>query len=101
MAIFIISPPESNDYIECITKTDKIHQKGGSPVKIRENFNHTVYASFLGYVVQAIINNFAPLLFLTFQTSYSISLDMIALLVTINFGIQLLVDCFHSALVGF
>ena len=68
-------------------------------MKIRENFNHTVYASFLGYVVQAIINNFAPLLFLTFQTSYSISLDMIALLVTINFGIQLLVDLLASKFV--
>jgi len=68
-------------------------------VKIRENFNHTVYASFLGYVVQAIINNFTPLLFLTFQTSYAISLDMIALLVTINFGIQLLVDLLASKFV--
>ncbi len=68
-------------------------------MKTRNNFNHTVYASFLGYVVQAIINNFAPLLFLTFQSTYSISLDKIALLVTINFGIQLVVDLLASKFV--
>ncbi len=56
------------------------------------NYNHTIYASFIGYVVQAVINNFAPLLFLTFQSTYGISLDKITLLVTFNFGIQLLVD---------
>ncbi|MDL2301435.1 MFS transporter [Lachnospiraceae bacterium OttesenSCG-928-D06] len=55
-------------------------------------YNHTIYASFIAYVVQAIINNFIPLLFLTFQTTYHISLDKITLLVTFNFGIQLLVD---------
>ncbi len=68
-------------------------------MKIKDNFNHTVYASFLGYIVQAIVNNFAPLLFLTFQSTYSISLDMIALLVTVNFGIQLVVDLLASKFV--
>ena len=55
-------------------------------------YNHTIYASFIGYIVQAVVNNFIPLLFLTFQTTYEISLDKITLLVTFNFGIQLLVD---------
>ena len=32
---------------------------------IRNNYQHTVYACFIGYVVQAIVNNFAPLLFET------------------------------------
>ncbi len=68
-------------------------------MKIKDNFNHTLTASFLGYVVQAIVNNFAPLLFLTFQSTYAISLDKIALLVTINFGIQLLVDLLASKFV--
>ena len=58
----------------------------------RLNYNHTIYASFIGYIVQAVVNNFAPLLFLTFQSTYDISLDKITLLVTFNFGIQLLVD---------
>lgn len=55
-------------------------------------YKHTIYASFIGYIVQAIINNFVPLLFLTFQSEYGISLDKIALLTGMNFGIQLFVD---------
>ena len=56
------------------------------------NYNHTIYACFLGYITQAVIVNFAPLLFVTFQGQYGISLDKITLLVTINFGIQLFID---------
>ena len=59
---------------------------------IRNNFNHTIYAAYFGYITQAIVNNFVPLLFLTFQSEYAISLDKISLLVTFNFGLQLLVD---------
>lgn len=55
-------------------------------------YKHTVYACFIGYVVQAIVNNFVPLLFLTFQLEFGISLDKIAMLTGMNFGIQLLVD---------
>ncbi len=60
--------------------------------KIKSDYGHTIYASYLGYITQAIVNNFVPLLFLTFQSQYEISLDKIGLLVTINFGVQLLVD---------
>ena len=59
---------------------------------MKTNYNRTVQACFIGYVVQAIVNNFVPLLFLTFQGSYGISLQKITLLVTFNFGILLLVD---------
>lgn len=55
-------------------------------------YKHTIYACFIGYVVQAIVNNFVPLLFLTFQWDYGISLDRIAMLTGMNFGIQLIVD---------
>lgn len=57
-----------------------------------QNYKGTIFACFLGYIVQAIVNNFAPLLFLTFNSNYGISLSKITFLVTINFGIQLLVD---------
>lgn len=60
--------------------------------KTRWNYNHTLYASYLGYVCQSIVNNLAPLLFLTLQRTYGISLGQITLLVTFNFGVQLLVD---------
>ena len=59
---------------------------------MNNQYNKTVIACFIGYIVQAIVNNFVPLLFLTFQRSYNIPLSQITLLVTFNFGIQLLVD---------
>ncbi len=67
--------------------------------KMKENYNHTIYASYIGYITQAVINNYAPLLFLTFQSSFKMSLDEIAVLVTLNFGIQLLVDLCSAAFV--
>lgn len=62
-------------------------------------YQHTIYASFTGYIVQAIINNFIPLLFLTFHTSYGIPLTKITLLVTFNFGFQLLIDLLAAGFV--
>ncbi len=59
---------------------------------MKNQYHKTIYACFLGYVVQAIVNNFVPLLFLTFQAVYHIPLSQITLLVTINFALQLLVD---------
>ena len=54
-------------------------------MQIRNDYNHTIYASYLGYITQAIVNNFAPLLFLTFSRDYSLSLEKIALITTLNF----------------
>lgn len=56
------------------------------------NYNKTITACFIAYIVQAIVNNFAPLLFLTFSTTYNIPLTQITFLVTINFTIQLTID---------
>ena len=66
---------------------------------LKDNYNQTLNASCLGYVVQAVVNNFAPLLFLTFQKSYGISLALIAMLVTVNFGIHLAVDLLSARFV--
>ena len=65
----------------------------------RNPYDGTVVACFVGYVVQAIVNNFVPLLFLTFQRTYGIPLSRITLLVTLNFGMQLLVDLASVAFV--
>lgn len=56
------------------------------------NYGHTIKACFVAYIVQAIVNNFVPLLFLIFQSSYQIPLSEITLLITFNFVIQLSVD---------
>ncbi|MBR5619872.1 MAG: MFS transporter [Clostridia bacterium] len=55
-------------------------------------YRSTVRACFVGYAVQAIVNNFLPLLFTTFMASFGLSLTRISLLVTFNFGVQLCVD---------
>ena len=46
----------------------------------------------MGYIVQAIVNNFVPLLFVTFQESYGIPLSEITMLITVNFAVQLVID---------
>lgn len=66
---------------------------------IRTNYQHTIYASYLGYITQAIVNNFAPLLFLTFQSTYQLSLKDITFITTINFLVQLCVDLLSAKLV--
>jgi len=57
-----------------------------------KSYEHTIYASYLGYITQAIVNNFLPLLFLTLSGQYDLTLDKITLITTINFAVQLLVD---------
>ena len=64
-----------------------------------KNYQLTIYACFIGYIVQAIVNNFAPLLFVTFSTTYQIPLSKITMLVTINFGLQLLVDLLSASFI--
>ena len=60
--------------------------------KIRKSYEHTIYACYIGYITQAIVNNLAPLLFLTFASEFSLTLEKITLITTINFTVQLCVD---------
>ena len=53
---------------------------------------HTIRAAYLGYITQALVNNYAPLLFLTFQGEWGLTLTQITLITTVNFAVQLLVD---------
>ncbi len=55
-------------------------------------YRTTVISCFVGYIAQAIVNNFVPLLFVTFQNTYSIPLSRITLLVTVNFAVQIVTD---------
>ena len=66
---------------------------------LRNNHQHTVYACFIGYVVQAVVNNFAPLLFVMLSRQYHISVEQISILISVNFGVQLLVDFLSSGFV--
>lgn len=49
--------------------------------------------------MQAIINNFAPLLFVTFQKTFDIPLSQITALITVNFVIQLLIDLLSAGFI--
>ena len=66
---------------------------------MKKNYQNTMYACFTGYIVQAIVNNFVPLLFLTFEKTYQIPLSQITMLITINFGIQLIIDLLSASFV--
>lgn len=66
---------------------------------MRSDPKKTMTACFIGYIVQAVVNNFVPLLFVTFQHSYHLPLSRITALITLNFLIQLLVDLLSAAFV--
>lgn len=66
------------------------------PQKKKDLYQYTIKACFIAYIVQAIGNNFVPLLFLTFQSEYGIPLSRITLLITFNFCIQLLIDALSA-----
>lgn len=61
-------------------------------INLLKNHKHTLHASYIGHITQAIINNFTPLLFLTFEKQYGIPLSKITLLVAVNFILQLIMD---------
>lgn len=60
----------------------------------------TLTACFIGYIVQAVVNNFVPLLFVTFQNTYKIPLTQITLLITVNFIVQLIVDLLSAVFIN-
>lgn len=66
---------------------------------MKPNYKKTTIACFVGYIVQAIVNNFVPLLFVTFQNSYQIPLSRITALITMNFMIQLMVDMLSAGFI--
>ena len=55
-------------------------------------YRKTLLACYLGFVTQAIAANFAPLLFLKFHSDYGIPLGQIALISTVFFLTQLIMD---------
>lgn len=63
---------------------------------MEKNYKKTLAACYLGFITQAIAANFAPLLFLKFHKEYQISLGKIALISTVFFLTQLVVDILCS-----
>ncbi len=57
-----------------------------------KSYRYTIFFSCMGYFVQAITINFAPLLFNTFEKDFNISLSLISLLIGIAFTTQFITD---------
>ena len=56
------------------------------------NYNKTKRACYLGFVTQAIVANFTPLLFLIFHREYKIAISSLALIPATFYVVQLLTD---------
>ena len=66
---------------------------------MKKDYNRTLRACYLGFITHAITANFAPLLFLKFHRDYGIPLGKIALISTVFFFTQILVDVFCAKFV--
>ena len=66
---------------------------------MKKNYHKTLIACYLGFITQAIAANFTPLLFLKFHKDYGIPLGKIALIPTVFFLTQLLIDVFCARFV--
>lgn len=62
-------------------------------------YKDTIAASFISYLVLSITCVFVPLLFVTFQTSYGLTLEKTTLLVTLNFSTQVVFDLIAPKLI--
>ena len=60
------------------------------------NYHHTVLACYVGYLTQALVINFSPLLFVTFMRQYTLSLSQVSTLIAVSFTTQLIVDFLAS-----
>lgn len=58
----------------------------------QKNYKKTLVACYLGFITQAISANFAPLLFLTFKSTYGITFEKIAMIPLVFYLTQLLID---------
>lgn len=64
------------------------------------DYKHTLAACYLGYIAQAVVNNLPPLLFVTFSRQFGVSIEKIAVLITVNFVVQIAIDIAAAAFVG-
>lgn len=55
-------------------------------------YRHTRICAYTGYITQGIVNNLTPLLFVSFQRDFSLTLAHISFLIALNFGVQILTD---------
>ncbi len=66
---------------------------------MRLSYRNTIRCSYIGYITQAIVNIFAPLLYVTFNQEFEISISQITFITTLNFMVQLLIDLLSARFV--
>ena len=62
----------------------------------KSNYKFTAVSCYVGYIVQAIEANLAPILFIIFKDEYGLSYEKIGRLILINFVTQIFVDVIAS-----
>ena len=67
---------------------------------MEKNYGKTRIACYIGYTVQAIINNFLPILFIVFQKQYGLNYEELGRIVFINFFIQIFADFLTPKIAG-
>ncbi len=59
---------------------------------MEKSYKSTKSACYIGYIVQAIVNNFLPILFIVFQKKYGLGYEKLGRIILVNFLIQILSD---------
>ncbi len=59
---------------------------------MKNKYFFTKISCYAGFVVQAIINNFLPILFVALQDNYNLDYEKLARLIVLNFGTQMVTD---------
>ncbi|MCQ2422690.1 MAG: MFS transporter [Lachnospiraceae bacterium] len=65
-----------------------------------KNDRGTILASYLGFVVQGIVNNINPIFFVIYRERFGLSFAQVGALITVNFGVQILVDFTAAQVAG-
>ena len=55
-------------------------------------YGFTKFSCYIGLVVQAMVNNFLPILFIIFQENYGLSYEKLGRIILVNFGVQIFAD---------
>lgn len=67
---------------------------------MKSEYTATKLACYVGYVVQAIVNNFLPILFIALQDMYGLSYENLARIIVVNFITQMITDFITPKILG-
>ena len=67
---------------------------------MKNKYFFTRLSCYVGFVVQAIINNFLPILFVVLQDNYNLDYEKLARLIVLNFGTQMVTDLLTPQITG-